>query len=268
MRGYLGLDILAEDKQERAGRIVEEFSGPTTFSTDAAIYCVPEDAVPYAYRGPDHDAWLEYIENYFFYLGERTRGRVLGLFTNSALVKRIGERLSPKFRAIGLQLLWQGMPGLSKEEVMRTFKANHESILLGVDTFWYGVDFPGTTCEHIVIAKLPYGAPDRYMYAQQARLGYGIQRNTIYLPKALAMFRQGCGRLLRSEDDRGSITILDKRVLDGQHANFLDELPGGIDEWDKPNIVRASTDECLQHIFKHMGLKADVERRGLGTSFI
>ena len=268
MRGYLGLDILAEDKQERAGRIVEEFSGPTTFSTDAAIYCVPEDAVPYAYRGPDHDAWLEYIENYFFYLGERTRGRVLGLFTNSALVKRIGERLSPKFRAIGLQLLWQGMPGLSKEEVMRTFKANHESILLGVDTFWYGVDFPGTTCEHIVIAKLPYGAPDRYMYAQQARLGYGIQRNTIYLPKALAMFRQGCGRLLRSEDDRGSITILDKRVLDGQHANFLDELPGGIDEWDKPNIVRASTDECLQHIFKHMGLKADVERRGLGSSFI
>jgi ATP-dependent DNA helicase DinG len=190
------------------------------------------------------------------------------LFTNSALVKRIGERLAPKFRAIGLQLLWQGMPGLSKEEVMRTFKANHESILLGVDTFWYGVDFPGTTCEHIVMTKLPYGAPNRYMYAQQARIGYGIQRNTIYLPKALAMFRQGCGRLLRSESDRGSITILDKRVLDGQHANFLEELPGGADEWDTPNIVRASTDECMSAIFKHMSLGADIQRRGLDAGFV
>jgi Rad3-related DNA helicase len=74
------------------------------------------------------------------------------------------------------------------------------------------------------MTKLPYGAPSRYMYAQQARLGYGVQRNTIYLPKALAMFRQGCGRLLRSESDRGSITILDKRVLDGQHANFLEDF--------------------------------------------
>jgi len=268
MAGYLGLDLLAADSVERIGTTVNGFVGPPSFEATSALYCVPEDAPPYAYRGPDAEAWMEYVEDLLVFLAERTRGRILGLFTNRVLLKRVGERLAPVFRALGLPFYYQGMPGYRKEEIMELFRAQEESVLFGLDTFWYGVDFPGPTCQYVVMPKLPYGAPDNYMFAQQARMGWGPQRNRIYLPKALAMFRQGCGRLLRNEDDRGGVIILDRRVLDKRHAAFLEELPGGPEEWQEPEVHRASTDECMQKLFKFMQLGADLERRGLDPSFM
>jgi|FLOH01.1.fsa_nt_gi Rad3-related DNA helicase len=267
MAGYLGLDLLAADSAERIGTTVHGFVGPPSFEATASLYCVPEDAPPYAYRGPDAEAWMEYVEDLLVFLAERTRGRILGLFTNRVLLLRIGERLAPVFRALGLPFYYQGMPGYRKEEIMELFRAQEESVLFGLDTFWYGVDFPGPTCQYVVMPKLPYGAPDNYMYAQQARMGWGPHKNRIYLPKALAMFRQGCGRLLRKEDDRGGVIILDRRVLDKRHAAFLEELPGGPEEWQHPEICRAPTDECLHKLFTFMRLGADMERRGLNPSF-
>lgn len=268
MSGYLGLDLLATDTLERVGIPVNGFAGPPSFEASSALYCVPEDAPPYAYRGPDADNWLEYVEDVLVFLAERTRGRILGLFTNRLLLKRVGERLTPYFRAMGIPFYWQGMPGYRKEEIMELFRGQEESVLFGLDTFWYGVDFPGPTCQYIVMPKLPYGAPDNYMIAQQARMGYGPQRNRIYLPKALAMFRQGCGRLLRHEEDRGGVLILDRRVLEKRHAAFLEELPGGPEEWQEPEVLRASTEDCFTSLFKFMQLGTDLERRGLDPSFL
>ncbi|MDA0666991.1 MAG: ATP-dependent DNA helicase [Planctomycetota bacterium] len=268
MKAYLGLDLLQQDTIDRLGTPVREFASPASFDADAALYCVPEDAPPYAYRGPDAETWLEYVEDVLLFLAERTQGRLLGLFTSRVLVRRVGERLAPRFRALGLPFYWQGMPGFRKEEIMRLFRAQKESVLFGLDTFWYGVDFPGPTCEYIVMPKLPYGAPDDYMIAQQARMGWGPQRNAIYLPKALAMFRQGCGRLLRNESDRGAVLLLDRRVLEKRHANFLKELPTGPDEWQLPEIVRAESEQCFARIFAHMRLGGELERRGLTPSFL
>jgi len=267
MRGYLGVDHLVEDTLERKGREVETYAGPTTFDTRAALYCVPEDAPPYRYAGPDAEAWMAYVEEVLLFLAERTRGRILTLFTNRKLLRRVAERLSPRFRALGLPLLWQGMPGVGKEDLARQFLAHPESCLFGLDTFWYGVDFPGDTCQYIVMPKLPFGAPDDYMIAQQARMGWGPHRNSIYMPKALAMFRQGCGRLLRHEDDRGAVLLLDHRVLNKRNVDFLNELPGGQEEWDRPDVLAADTDTCLRKVFSHMQLGAELERRGLDPGF-
>ncbi|MHC4823608.1 MAG: ATP-dependent DNA helicase [Planctomycetota bacterium] len=268
MKSYLGLDLLQEDTIDRIGTPVREFASPPSFDADAALYCVPEDAPPYAYRGPDAEQWLEYVEDVLLFLAERTQGRVLGLFTNRVLLKRVGERLAPRFRSLGIPFYWQGMPGYRKEEIMRLFRTQKESVLFGLDTFWYGVDFPGPTCEYIVMPKLPYGAPDDYMIAQQARMGWGPQRNAIYLPKALAMFRQGCGRLIRNENDRGAVLLLDRRVLEKRHADFLKELPTGPEEWQLPEVVSAESEECFERIFKHMRLGGELERRGLSSSFL
>ena len=267
MKGYLGLDILAEDTIDRAGRDVAEFAAPPTFDPKQAVICVPEDAPPYGWRGSAADTWTEYVQDSLLYLAERTEGRVLGLFTNRVVLQRVGERLATAFRASGIPLYWQGMPGLAKEEIMRRFRAQKESVLLGLDTFWYGVDFPGETCEYVVMTKLPYGALDDYVYAQKARMGAGPHRNQIYLPKSLAMFRQGCGRLLRSERDRGAVLILDRRALEKRHADFLKELPGGAEEWQTPNLLVADTDACFERIFEHMDLEQSIAERGLARSF-
>ncbi len=262
MKGYLGLDLTEESSETRAGRAVATFSGPPTFDPRQALVCVPEDAPPFFNSGPGHAAWLEYVERVILFLAERTRGRMLGLFTNRIVLQRVGERLTPHFRALGLPLYWQGMPGLRKEEIMPLFRRQTDSVLLGLDTFWHGVDFPGETCEYVVIPKLPFGPLDHYVYAQMARMGRGPQRNRIYLPQALSMFRQGCGRLLRSESDRGAIFVLDRR-----NADFLAELPHGPEEWQKPNVLAADTAQCLHAAFAHMSLLADLERRGLSPDF-
>ncbi|PCH78593.1 MAG: hypothetical protein COB96_05440, partial [Planctomycetota bacterium] len=267
MKSYLGVDLLEQPTLDRNGRTVMEFSGPPTFDADAALVCVPEDAPAYGYSGPRHTEWLDYVQDVLLFLGERTGGRILGLFTNRMVLQQVGERLAPQFAAHGIPLYWQGMPGLSKEEIAERFRARTDSVLLGLDTFWYGVDFPGETCEYVVMTKLPFGVLDDYHFAQSARLGFGRQRNRIYLPKALAMFRQGCGRLLRNENDRGGIILLDRRVLDKRHGAFLQELPGGIEDFEEPNILMAPTDECFYKLFSHMHLNKELERRGLSTDF-
>ncbi len=267
MKGYLGLDLVQQDTIDREGREVSEFSGPPTFDPQQALVCVPEDAPAYAHGGPQHTEWLDYVSDGLLYLAERTRGRVLGLFTNRLVLQRIGERLAPAFAARGIPLFWQGMPGLAKEEIMERFRARVDSVLLGVDTFWYGVDFPGETCEYVVMTKLPFGVLDDYHFAQRARMGYGPQRNRVYLPKALAMFRQGCGRLLRHEEDRGVVMLLDRRVLDKRHGAFLDELPGGQEDFEEPKLLVASTDECFHKTFRHMRLGAEIRRRELELDF-
>ena len=258
MKGYLGLDLLETSTELRAGRPVVTFEGPPTFDPRQALVCVPEDAPPYFAAGPGHEIWLEYVERVLLFLTERTRGRLLGLFTNRMVLQRVGERLAPHFRALGLPFYWQGMPGLRKEEIMPLFRRQTESVLLGLDTFWYGVDFPGETCEYVVIPKLPFGPLDRYSYAQMARMGRGPHRNRIYLPQALAMFRQGCGRLLRSESDRGAIFLLDRRALEKRNADFLTELPRGPEEWQKPNLLVASTGLLLGYHLIVWALPADL----------
>ncbi|TAH39308.1 MAG: ATP-dependent DNA helicase [Planctomycetota bacterium] len=267
MKGYLGLDAFEQETLERPARPVAEFAGPPTFDPAAALVCVPEDAPAYAPSGAGFAAWTEYLEEFLLFLAERTRGRLLGLFTNRMVLQRVAERLQPAFAQRGLTLYWQGMPGLGKEEIMQRFRAHVDSVLLGLDTFWYGVDFPGETCQYVVLTKLPYGVLDDYHYAQRARMGAGPHRNRVYLPKALAMFRQGCGRLLRSDEDRGVIFLLDRRVLERRHADFLAELPGGLDGFTRPEPLVADSNHCLQRAFAHMRLGAEIERRGLSFDF-
>jgi ATP-dependent DNA helicase DinG len=269
--GYLGLDRAATPAptEERQGRAVRTFRGPEVFDYSRVLVAVPRDAPPVA---ASKQAYLAYVRRFLAWLGERTRGRILTLFTNQQDVLSVGRDLGGFFRARQIPLWWQGMEGTGKEELSDLFRSHVDSILLGVDTFWYGADFPGETLEYLVIVRLPYGVPDRYHHAQCAALGQDDQRRRIYLPRALAKFRQGFGRLMRKQSDRGVVFVLDQRILDPRHRAFLTELPiaathdaSGPER--KARLVRADTDRCLHDALAHMGLLADVRRRGLSPSF-
>src|SRR4030095_10328528 len=138
-----------------------------------------------------------------------------------------------------------------------------DSVLLGLDTFWYGADFPGATLEYLVLTRLPYGVPDRYHHAQCAALGPGEQRRRIYLPRALAKFRQGFGRLMRRESDRGCVFLLDGRALEARQRRVRKDLPierrfepGAArgESGGRARLVRADTDRCLREALAHMDL--------------
>ncbi len=273
--GYLGLDRAAHptEHEDRLPCVVRTAREPEVFDYSRVLVAVPRDAPSVT---PDKQAFLDYVRRFVAFLGERTRGRMLVLFTNAQDLRQVGEELTGFFRARRIPLLFQNMEGASKEELGDLFRSRADSVLLGVDTFWYGADFPGDTLEYLVIVRLPYGVPDRYHHAQCAAMGAGEQRNRIYLPRAISKFRQGFGRLMRRVGDRGCVFLLDGRVLDARHRMFLRELPlenalarpseDGVAH-SVSRLVRGETSRCVYEALAHMDLVADVARRGLDFEF-
>lgn len=253
---YLGLDRAVETAEEDPELLcsLRTFRSPEVFDYSRVLVNIPRDA-PAVSRNKEE--FLRYARDFIAELGERTEGRILALFTNAEDVKQIGARLEGHFRARGIGFFYQNMPGVTKEEMSELFRERVDSVLLGVDTFWYGADFPGSTLEHLIIARLPYGVPDRYHHAQCAALGIAEQRMQIYMPRALAKFRQGFGRLMRRVDDRGCVYILDHRIVDPRHRIFLRELPVarvGDNDAGLARLVRGDTQRCLTQSMIHMGL--------------
>ena len=255
-KSYTGLDRAVDPlfDEERLPCTLRTFRAPEVFDYGRVLVTVPRDAPP---ASGDKEAFLSYVREFLVQLAERTGGRILTLFTNAEDVKRVGARLEGHFRARRIPFYYQNMEGSSKEELSELFLRRRNSILLGVDTFWYGADFPGETLEYLVIVRLPYGVPDRYHFAQCAALGEKEQRRQIYMPRALAKFRQGFRRLMRRVTDRGCVFFLDHRVLDPRHRVFLKELPlqtPGEDPTGLARLVRGDTEFCLRQAMVHMGL--------------
>ena len=255
---YLGLDRAVEACEDDPDLLckLRTFRAPEVFDYGRVLVCVPRDAPSVA---RDKQAFLAYARDFLADLGDRTRGRILGLFTNAEDVKQLGARLEGHFRARRIPFWYQNMPGTGKEEMSELFRRRTDSVLLGVDTFWYGADFPGETLEHLVLARLPYGVPDRYHHAQCAVLGTAEQRRQIYMPRALAKFRQGFGRLMRRVDDRGCVYVLDNRITEPRSRAFLRELPvSGVGEAAEglARLVRGDTQRCLEQAMAHVGLGA------------
>ncbi len=273
-KSYLGLDRVAQMDEETgemdrsAGtRRVTTFHAPEVFDYERVLVGVPRGIPPVQNR----EAYIDFLSRYLPWFAERTRGRMLVLFTSLRDIREVAQRAGPSFEARGLPLLWQGMEAAGKEELSEQFRQRVESTLMGVDTFWYGADFPGETLETLCIARLPYGVPDRYHHAQCAAIGTGAQRNRIYMPRALAKFRQGFGRLMRKATDRGVVMVLDGRITERRHSHFLKELPierpGSWDPAAKAKMARGDLDLVSREAFAHLGLLADMKRRGLSPYF-
>ena len=269
---YLGLDRTQEPSgdDEKPGRNVRTFSAPEVFDYSRVLVGLPRD-IP---APQDRHAHRNYVGEVIEWLGTRTRGRMLVLFTSLADVRAVGETLAPIFAERQIPLWYQGMPGIGKEELADLFRERTDSILLGVDTFWYGADFPGETLEYLLIPRLPYGVPDGYHHAQCAAIGEKDQRKRVYMPRALAKMRQGFGRLMRRTSDRGCVLILDPRICGPRHRMFLSELPVvanpmvAEDEQDGlARVVRGDSRQVLHECLAHMDMLADVQRRRLGTDF-
>ncbi|HEY7883894.1 MAG TPA: ATP-dependent DNA helicase DinG, partial [Cellvibrionaceae bacterium] len=108
----------------------------------------------------------------------------------------------------------------SKQEIIDSHRARIDkgqgSVIFGLASFAEGVDLPGGYCAHVIIAKLPFAVPDDPIEASvaewiEARGGNAFMQMTI--PDASLKLIQACGRLLRTEGDSGTITLLDKRVV-------------------------------------------------------
>jgi ATP-dependent DNA helicase DinG len=105
-------------------------------------------------------------------------------------------------------------------------------VLLGVASFWQGVDVQGEALRLVVITRLPFEPPDRPITearAERLRERGEDPFRRDQLPRAIIRFRQGFGRLIRSQTDRGRVVVLDPRIVSkGYGRQFLKSLPEGV----------------------------------------
>ena len=152
----------------------------------------------------------------------------LVLFSSRRQLQEVHEALESKF---GDSLLIQGV--MSKAEIIAEHRKridnNLPSVIFGLASFAEGVDLPGEYCEHVIIAKLPFAAPDNPIDAAHAELLEAEGRNSfmeLTVPSASLRLLQACGRLLRTETDEGTITLLDTRIASKRYGRaILETLP-------------------------------------------
>jgi Rad3-related DNA helicase len=160
-------------------------------------------------------------------LAARTGRSQLVLLTAHERLRRVRDRLREQLPDVRVLLAqeWDG----SASRVSERFRAARGSILLGVQSLWEGVDFPGEALEILVVAKLPFSVPDepRAQARGERLLDRGLDPfRADALPEAVLRFRQGVGRLIRRADDRGVLVVCDPRLRKASYRSaFLAALP-------------------------------------------
>ena len=184
-----------------AGTPMLDVGSPFDYDTNALLYCPTDLPDP---RADGHrEARLAELEALIVAAG----GRTLALFTSWAAMRDAAAHLEPR---LPWPVLVQGEG--SKMALLESFVADDEACLFATMSFWQGVDIPGSTCNLVVIDRLPFPRPDDpVLQARRERAGKAAFR-TIDLPRAATMLAQGAGRLIRSATDRGVVAVLDPRL--------------------------------------------------------
>jgi ATP-dependent DNA helicase DinG len=157
-----------------------------------------------------------------------TQGKAFVLFTSYQTMQRLADTLASFFRSERITCLVQGGT-LPRHRMLQKFKEDRDSVLFGTDSFWQGVDVPGEALSNVILTRLPFAVPDHPL--TQAKCERIISQGgdafrEFSLPEALLKFRQGVGRLIRTQQDKGIVVILDNRVLTKPYGKaFLAVLP-------------------------------------------
>ena len=153
-------------------------------------------------------------------------GRTFVLTTTLRALQTIGERLRAEFDAQGdaLQVLVQGQ--IPKRQLMQQFLAQPRSVLVGSQSFWEGIDVPGDALQCVLIDKLPFPPPNDPLVEARVKRLEGEGRNPFadyFVAEAAVSLKQGAGRLIRSETDRGLLVVCDPRMAGMNYGKRLRE---------------------------------------------
>ena len=145
------------------------------------------------------------------------------LFTSYQLINRTYSELIVRIDYHRTPVLGQGLDG-TREAILDRFREARNGILLGTESFWQGVDIPGSALELLIITKLPFAVPSEPMIKARYDKAEAEGRNSFMcqaVPAAVLKFQQGFGRLIRSETDRGMVIALDRRLAVKKYGSIF-----------------------------------------------
>ncbi|QIZ76748.1 ATP-dependent DNA helicase [Ferrimonas lipolytica] len=184
-----------------------------------ALLCVPRDLYE-----PHRVEVGQQLANVATELIEAADGRTFLLFTSYRMMHEVGAILA---RRVDQPLLVQGQG--SKRTMLTKFQQLGNAVLLGTNSFWEGVDVRGRALCCVMIDKLPFASPDDPLIkarSDEAMRRGGDPFNEVLLPQAVIALKQGVGRLIRGEQDKGVMVICDPRLVNRPYGKlFLTSLP-------------------------------------------
>jgi ATP-dependent DNA helicase DinG len=195
---------------------------PSPFDVERnALLCVPRDAPA---TGGTHGASPAALAELMERLVRASDGRALLLFSSYRQLHAVHALLAPR---LPYTCLRQGEA--PRERLLERFRGDVTSVLCATTSFWQGIDVPGEALSLVVIDKLPFASPEEPLVSARSEAAERDGRSgfaEVQLPRAAMLLKQGFGRLLRSEDDRGVVAILDRRLLTRPYgAALLAALP-------------------------------------------
>ncbi|MBP8215266.1 MAG: ATP-dependent DNA helicase [Propionivibrio sp.] len=186
------------------------WDSPFDYGKQALLYA------PTGLPDPNNYVYTEAVVKAAFPVLKASAGRAFFLCTSLHAMRRTHELLTEQLERAGLDfpLLIQGEG--SKNELLERFRRLGNAILVGSQSFWEGVDVRGEALSLVVIDKLPFAPPDDPVLSARIERMKTEGRNAFMdyqLPRAVINVKQGAGRLIRDETDRGVLMICDPRLI-------------------------------------------------------
>jgi ATP-dependent DNA helicase DinG len=240
----LGLKPLTDNNKLRTVQLPSPFH-----YRQQALVLIPRD-FPSVKGATADPAFLEALVGSLANVAVETKGRMLVLFTSHRMLKQVHPELKERLKVHGIHVLGQGVDSGNRSKLVRMFRTNAASVLLGTSSFWEGVDIPGEALSCLAIVRLPFQPPNHPLVEAKSEQLKKHNQNpftALSVPQAVIRFKQGFGRLVRTARDRGVVVIYDTRVLETSYGrNFLYSLPG-------PKIEHLSTNHLVPRISAWMG---------------
>lgn len=200
---------------KNSGELSEPKESPYPYNKNSIIYY--KENMPHPIK--DKKLFIKKCIDTIIELLTLTKGKAMILFTAKSDMMEVYSNL------INKKLPWKILiqqEGSSQSSIISEFKSNINSVLLGTGVYWEGISIEGIALSNLIIVRLPFPVPDPIIDYKRSLTSNPLM--DVNVPEMLIKLRQGVGRLIRNNTDKGIITILDSRINDSSNQPYKNKI--------------------------------------------